>query len=63
VLVLSETVLVIERNSLEMNQELKVKRVRIVSKLTRLAMNYENTTEPESAYALSSEYEYEYEHV
>jgi hypothetical protein len=46
--------------AVEMNQELKIKRVPIVSKLTQLAMKYENTTEPKSAYALSSDYEHEH---
>jgi hypothetical protein len=44
----------------EMNQELKIKRVRNVSKLTQLALKYENATEPKSAYALSLDYEHEH---
>jgi hypothetical protein len=46
--------------AVEMNPELTIKRVRMVSKLTLMAMKYENTTEPESAYALSSDYKQEH---
>jgi hypothetical protein len=45
--------------AVEMNQELKFKLVRIVAKLTRMAMKYENAIALESAYALSSDYEHE----
>jgi four helix bundle protein len=46
----------------EINQELKIKLVRIVSMLTRMAMKFENISEPETTYAISSEQEYENEH-
>lgn len=39
----------------EMNQELKIKLARIVSMLTRMAKKFENCSEPESAYSLSSD--------
>ncbi|HAC92973.1 MAG TPA: four helix bundle protein [Planctomycetaceae bacterium] len=45
----------------EINQELKIKLVRIVSMLTRMAMKFENISETEATYAISSEHEHEHE--
>jgi len=46
----------------EMNRELRIKLVRIVSTLTLVAMKFEKISEPETAYAISSNYDYDYEH-
>jgi four helix bundle protein len=48
--------------TVEMDQELKLKLSRIVSMLTRMAMKFENTSEPESVYTLSSDYDYDYDY-
>jgi hypothetical protein len=44
------------------NIELKEKLARIVSMLTRMAMKFENISEPEATYSTSSDYEHEHEH-
>ena len=43
---------------IEMNIELKGKLARIVSMLTRMAMKFENISEPEATYSSSSDYEH-----
>jgi hypothetical protein len=45
--------------AVEMNQELKIKLVRVVSMLTPVVMKFENISEPETAYAISSDYEHD----
>jgi hypothetical protein len=40
-----------------MNKELKVKLVQTVSLLTPVAMKFENVSQPETEYAISSDYE------
>jgi four helix bundle protein len=46
--------------NVERNLELKVKLGRIVSMLTRMAMKFENVSEPEMTYSLSFEHEHEH---
>jgi hypothetical protein len=64
VLVLSETVLVLvlERNGRRDESRVEDQTGANGFELTRMAINSENTTEPESAYALSFDYEHEHDH-
>jgi hypothetical protein len=61
-LVLSETVLVIERNGRRDESRAEDQTGANGFERTRMAMNCENITELESADPLSSDYEHEHEH-